>query len=133
MLHREFIKKWTGKSYAETPQLWVQCVWSVKNYCKEMWFSISSFWWSAWNWWKTWCPFDSKWKRVEYKPWLYPSQWDIVFWSESRCKDGHVSIANKFCNKDVLRHFDGNGTGNWDPYTNRFTDYKNVVGWMTKK
>lgn len=133
MTHEEFLKKWLWKKYEESPELGVQCVWGIKLYCKERWYPIKSFWWSAWNGWKTGCPFDDSWKRIEYKPWMFPKEGDIVFFSEKRCKYGHVVSANKICNKDVLRCVDSNGTGKHDPFTNRFYDYKSVAWWYQRK
>ena len=127
MTHAQFVKKWIWKSYKETESLGVQCVWGVKLYAKERGWIIWSFWGSAWNGWKYWLPFDSSWTRIEYKPWLFPPEWALVFWNEKRCKNGHVAISNKFCNKDLLRCLDQNGTGHGDPFTHRFYDYKNVV------
>lgn len=132
MNHNEFNKKWIGKSDIEPWMETVECVWGSKLYCKELWFPIKAFWWSAINGWKTWSPFDSSWKRVEYKPGMYPKQWDILFWSENRCKNGHTAFANKFCNANVLRYTDQNGTGKRDPFTARFTDYKHLLWWATR-
>lgn len=129
MNHKQFNLEYIGKSYIEPWMQTVECVGGVKLYWQKLWLNIKAFWGSAINWWNTWCPFDSKWKRVEYKPWLYPPQWAILFWSEKRCKNGHVAIANKFCNANVLRYTDQNGTGHRDPFTARFTDYKNLLGW----
>lgn len=129
MLHKDFNKKWIWKRYIEPWMGTVECVGLSKLYCRERWFPIKAFWWSAINGWNTWCPFDSKWKRVEYKPWLYPPQWAILFWSEKRCKNGHTAYSNKFCNKNVLRYTDSNWTGHRDPITARFTDYNNLLWW----
>ncbi len=133
MTHEEFIKKWIWKKYIEPWMQTVECVWGVKNYCKERGFPIKSFWGSAWNGWVTWSPFDSTWKRVVKTPFNYPKEWDIIFFNESRCKYWHVAVANKFCNPLTLRYLDENGTGKWDAYTNRFWTYLNVCGWFTKK
>ena len=132
MNHNEFHKKWIWKSYIEPWMKTVECVGGVKLYWKELWLNIWAFGWSAINGWNTWCPFGKEWKRVEYKPWIYPKQWDILFWSEARCKYGHTAIANKFCNANVLRHTDQNWTGKQDPFTARFTDYKHLLWWATR-
>lgn len=133
MNHSEFVKKWIWKSYQETPELWIQCVGGVKIYAKERKWNIWTFWGSAINGWNTWLPFDSSWTRIEYKPWLFPPQWALIFFSEKRCKNWHVSLANKYCNKDVLRHLDQNWWGKWDPFTHRFSDYKNVLWFYIHK
>ena len=91
------------------------------------------FGWSAWNGWVTWKPFDKNWVRVEKTALNYPKEWDIIFWSEKRCKDAHVAIANKFCNPLLLRYSDQNGTWHEDKIQPRWSDYKNVVGWYTRK
>lgn len=127
MTHKEFTQKWIGKSYEETPWYGIQCVGGAKKYCQERWWTIWSFWWSAINGWKIWMPFNKDWTRVEYTPWSFPPEWALIFWSEKRCLNWHIAVANRFCNKDVLRCFDENGTGKGDPYTHRFYDYKNVL------
>jgi len=132
MNHNEFNKKWIGKQKDFDWSYWVQCVDWVRFYWKELWLNIGAFGWSAINGWNTFCPFGKEWKRVEYKPWMYPRQWDILFWSENRCKDGHTWIANKFCNANVLRYTDQNGTGHGDPFTARFTDFKHLLWWATR-
>ena len=132
MLHSEYTSRFYGKKKDFDWAYWIQCVDSARHYCKERGFPIWPFGGSAINAWNTWKPFDSSWVRFNYKPWMYPKQWDIVFWSEKRCENGHVAVANKFCNKDVLRCFDENGTGHGDATTPRFYDYKNVLGWFSK-
>jgi hypothetical protein len=133
MNHSEFLKKWVGKTYIE-PWIWTaECVWATKLYCKEIGHPIKAFWGSAWNGWKTGCPFDNTWERVIKTPFNYPKEWDIIFWSENRCKYGHVAVGNKLSNPMLLRYVDGNGTGNWDPITVRFWTYKNCTGWYTPK
>lgn len=132
MTHLETLKKWIGKTYAETPQLGFQCVAWAKKYCQERGYPIKWFGGSAWKGWQTWSPFDNTWKRVVKTPLNAPSEWDIIFWDEWRCKYGHVAVANKFCNLWLLRYTDQNGTGKQDKIQARFSTYKNVVGWMTK-
>jgi len=132
MLHREFNKTYIWQPYKEPWMDTIECVGLPKLYCRKLWFPIGAFGWSAINGWETGCPFDDKWKRVEYKPWLYPPQWAILFWSEKRCKYGHTWVSNKFCNANVLRYIDSNGTGHRDVITARFTDYKNFLGWFER-
>ena len=131
MNHNEFNKEFIGKSYIEPGMKTIECVGFSKLYCIELWLPISSFGWSAINGWITGCPFNSKWKRVEYKTGMYPPQWSVLFWSENRCKYWHTWISNKFCNKDVLRYTDSNWTGKRDNITARFTGYENLLGWYT--
>lgn len=132
MLHKEFTDIWYWKKYVENNYLWVQCVWIVKKYCEMRGFPIKSFWGSAINGWNTGIPFDDKWVRINYKKWLYPKQWDLVFWSEWRCKYWHVAVANKFCNTSVLRCFDQNGGGKWEGVTPRFYNYSHVLWWFSR-
>ena len=132
MLHSEYRSRYYGKKIDFDWAYGIQCVDSARHYCSEMWFPIWSFWGSAINAWNTWAPFDDSWVRFTYKPWMAPKQGNIVFWSEWRCTNGHVAVANKFCNQNVLRCFDENGTGHGDPTTPRFYDYKNVLGWFSK-
>lgn len=133
MNHQEFLKKYIGKAINFDWVYDVQCVDWVRFYCKERGFPIKSFWWSAWNGWITWKPFDDTWEKIRKTPFNYPKEWDIVFFNENRCKYWHVAVANKFCNPLVLRYLDENWTWKWDPYTNRFSTYKNCVWWMRRK
>ncbi len=132
MNHKEFLEKWKGKNYAETSQLWFQCVWLAKKYCQERGYPIKWFWWSAYNGWVTGSPFDNTWKKVLKTSFNAPSEWDIIFWSEWRCKYGHVAVANKFCNPLTLRYVDQNGTWKGDAIQSRFSTYKHVLGWYTR-
>lgn len=133
MNHAEFCKKYIGKNIDFDNAYWFQCVDLPRQYWKDMSYTIWAFWWSAWNGWKTGCPFDKTWKKIVYKPWLIPKEWDILFWNENRCKNGHVAIANKLCDTNILRYIDQNGTWKQDKIQARFTDYKNLVWWFTKK
>ena len=133
MTHNEVMKKWIWKWYAETMKLGFQCVAWVKKYCSEMGYPIRSFWGSAINGWLTGSPFDLSWRKVKYTWFNSPSEWDIIFWSEGRVRDGHVAVANKFCNLLVLRYTDQNGGWNEESIQPRFTWYRNVLGWYTRK
>lgn len=133
MNHNEFLQKRVWEKYKE-PGMWtVECVGAVKLYCKERGYPIKAFWGSAINGWNTGCPFDDTWERIVKTPMNYPSEGDIVFWSEKRCRYGHVAISNKFSNPLMLRYVDGNGTGHGDPITVRFWSYRHVLGWFHKK
>lgn len=133
MNHKEFCIKWIGKYYVEPWMSTVECVGLSKLYCQERGYPINWFWWSAIKGWKTGSPFNSKWERIVYKPWMYPPQWAILFFSEKRCKYWHTWVANKFCNPNLLRYIDQNGTGRRDKITPRFTDYKHLLGWYKLK
>lgn len=132
MLHKDIMIKWQWKNYVEPWMNTAECVAFSKKYCEERGYPIKSFSWSAFAWWKTWSPFNNSWIRVEYKKWLYPKQWDILFWSESRCKNWHTAVAHNFCNANLLRYTDQNGTWHYDKISPRFSDYKNVLGWYSK-
>lgn len=132
MKHSKVINKWKWRIYIEKWMNTAECVWWVKLYWAERWFSIKAFWWSAINWWNTWCPFDDYWERVVKTPFNSPSEWDIIFWSEKRCKNGHVSVANNLCNLIVLRHIDQNWTGKQDKIQPRWSNYSNVLWWFHK-
>lgn len=109
-----------------------ECVAWAKKYCEERGYPIKAFGGSAINGWLTGSPFDDTWVKVHYKKGLFPQQGDIIFWSEDRCEYGHVAVVNKFCNANVLRYSDQNGTGKQDKISRRFSDYRHVVGWMSK-
>ena len=132
MNHKEILAKWVGKNYAESPELWYQCVWWVKKYYQEKDIWLNSFWGSAITGWITESPFGREWKKVKYTWFNSPSEWDVIFWSEARCKFGHTAIANKFCNPLVLRYSDQNGLWRWDKIQNRWGTYKNVLWWFTR-
>lgn len=132
MTHLEVLKKWIGENHWENEKLGYQCVAWVKLYCQERGYPIKWFGGSAWKWWQTWSPFDNTWKRVLKTPLNAPSEWDIIFWDEWRCKNWHVAVANKFCNPLVLRYSDQNWTWREDKIQNRFSWYSHVVGWFTK-
>ena len=133
MDHSDILKKWIGKTCDYDNSFWVQCVDWTRQYCKEIGHPIKAFWGSAWNGWKTGCPFDNTWERVIKTPFNYPKEGDIIFWSENRCKYGHVAVGNKLSNPMLLRYVDGNGTGHWDPITVRFWTYRHCTGWYTPK
>ena len=129
MTHDEFNIKWIGKSYIEPGMSTVECVGLSKLYCQERGYPIKAFGWSAINGWNTGCPFDWKWKRVEYKSGMYPPQGAILFWSERRCKYGHTWISNSLCNPFLLRCTDQNWTWKRDNIKARWYTYKNILWW----
>ena len=132
MKHAEVTKKWYWYNVDYDGSFWFQCVDWVRQYCKERWYPIESFLGSAIMWWDTWHPFDKTWKRIEYT-WLNsPSEGDIIFWSEKRCKYGHTAVANRFCNPFLLRYSDQNGTWNGDVIQPRWSSYKNMLWWYHK-
>ena len=131
MKHAEILKKWIWENCHETIWLWYQCVAWAKKYYEEYGERLWWFWWSAINWWRYWYPFSKKWRKIGYTWSNAPSEWDVIFWSEGRCKDGHVAIANKFCNSFLLRYSDQNGTWREDKIQNRWWGYKHVLWWYT--
>jgi len=133
MNHSEVTKKWYWSRYRETTALGYQCVAWAKKYCSERWYPIKGFSGSAYKWWESGSPFDNSWERIVKTPLNYPSEGDIIFWSEARCKDWHVAVANKLCNPWLLRYSDQNGWWHEEVIQPRWSTYKNVVGWCHKK
>lgn len=133
MTHQETMEVWIWHNYEESPSLGFQCVAWAKKYCQSRNWNIKWFWGSAFNWWVTWSPFDSTWTKIVKTPLNYPKEWDIVFWSEKRCKYGHVAVCSRLCNPITLRYSDQNGSGRWDKIQYRFGTYLNVCWWYSKK
>jgi len=132
MTHDIVLKLYIWKRVRETIKLGYQCVAWVKKYCELRWYPIYSFWGTAIKGWNTWSPFDSTWRRIIYNWFNSPSEGDVIFWDEGRCKDWHVAIANKFCYPFLFRYTDQNWDGRKDPIKPRWTSWKNVVWWYTR-
>ena len=106
MLHSEFKTKWLWKWYAETKQLWFQCVAWVKKYSEEVfWIKLKSFWWTALSWFLTWSPF--KWLpfiKILNTPDFVPKVWDIVFFDkEPKNLYWHVWIVDVWTTVKTLK------------------------------
>jgi len=118
LTHEQFKSKRLGKWYAETKELWRQCVAGCKRYAEDVYGEKWSFWWTAFDWWnnKTW--YFSDWNSIEYKKWLYPPQWAIVFFKPSvengNC--GHVAIVD-MADENWMSIIEQNwgGKGNYAP------------------
>ena len=113
--HQEFKKKWLWKWFSENKDLWFQCVAGCKVYCKEVfWQTLGNFWWSAYNWFKTWSPFKNlKFQRFINTPEFLPKVWDIVFFDKDKQNwmYGHVWIID-FANLKTMKVLNQNmGTG----------------------
>lgn len=134
--------KWIWKSVSEDAKLWAQCVSWGKQFAKEMKNPIGSFWWSAYSGWSTSRPFkNTKWKRVDYKPWMIPTAWDIIFfWPTQSNPYWHVAICDGGSTPDLLKiveqnAWSGNGDWKWEnaikrsslPYDKR----GKCLGWYT--
>lgn len=132
MNHTQTIKKWIWWHYQENEELGYQCVAWAKKYCEERGYPIRWFSGSAINGWFTGSPFDSSWKRVKYNWFNAPKEWDVIFWSENRCEDGHVAIANKFCYPFLFRYTDQNGGWYEELIQPRWNNGKNILGWFTR-
>lgn len=130
MNHTEVTQKWYWERVRETIKLGFQCVAWPKLYCSLRGYPIKAFGWSAIKWWDTGSPFDKTWERILPTAFNSPQEGDIIFWSEARCKDWHVAVANKFCNPSLLRYSDQNGTGNEDRIQPRWSTYRHVLGWF---
>ena len=131
MKHNDVMKMCIGTLARETVKLGYQCVAWVKEYCSKRGYPIRSFWGTAINGWNTWSPFDSTWTKVIYTWFNSPSEGDVIFWSEKRCTDWHVAIANKFCYPFIFRYTDQNWGWKEEPIQPRWASGKNVVGWFT--
>lgn len=97
MTYKEVFTKWIGKKYAESKELWHQCVWWAKLFCQEMWYPIKWFSWSALKWWQTWSPFNNEWKRIENSPTAIPKAGSIIFFDKSSVNPyGHVAVVDEW-------------------------------------
>lgn len=132
-LHKQITSQYYWTTHIEPWIGTAECVYWAKIYCKERGYPIKSFWWSAYNWWITWSPFDDSWIRVYKDSDNKPKEGDIVFWDEGRGKYCHVAVANKFCTPRVLRCSDQNGWWKHEAIQPRFYNYDNVVWWFTRK
>lgn len=108
---------WLGKSADYDKQFGSQCVDFARQYCFDSWNPIGWFNGSAYQWWVTWSPFDKKkWNRIEYKNWLYPNPWDVVFFAPTKTNPyGHVAIWDAWSDVAKLCIVEQNaGSWNWD-------------------
>lgn len=132
------INKWIGKKVDYDNAFWNQCVDFARQYCSDVGRPIGNFSGSAYNWWKTGSPFNSKWKKVVRWVGNIPSAWDVVFFSPTSTNPfWHVAIVDNWCTQITLRVIEQNaGSGNWDWKGNnairkRETGYSRCCGWYT--
>lgn len=95
--YQKFKNKWIWWKVDTDWWYWYQCTDLAKQYAKEIyWVTLWNFWWSAYKWFLNWSKtFDTtKWKKVEYTPWMIPIAWDIIFWKPTASNSyWHVAIA----------------------------------------
>lgn len=139
-----FLNSWIGKRVDYDKAFWHQCVDWAREFAKTSAMNpIGTFSGSAINGWKTGSPFvNTRWKRIEYKPWLIPSPSDIIFFNKTlRNRYGHVAIVGNADTKWVTVYEQnaivGNGTGLWQDavskrtYLYKWSSIGNVVGWYS--
>ena len=134
--------KWIGKQADFDKVYWSQCVDWARQFAQEMRSPIGTFWWSAYSGWSTGRPFrNTKWKRIDYKKWLVPTAWDIIFfWPTQSNPYWHVAICDGGSTPDLLKIVEQNwgswnGDGKWEnaikrsslPYDKR----GKCLGWYT--
>lgn len=134
--------KWIGKQADFDKVYWSQCIDWARQFAQEMRSPIGTFWWSAYSGWSTGRPFrNTKWKRIDYKKWLVPTAWDIIFfWPTQSNPYWHVAICDGGSTPDLLKiveqnAWSGNGDGKWEnaikrsslPYDKR----GKCLGWYT--
>ncbi len=139
------IDKWKWRAVDYDGQFWFQCVdWAKEFVFEQYWVRLGNFSWSALQCWNTGSAFDWSWKRVNYKTWLIPNIWDVVFLDKTNANPyGHVCIADNW--SDTLKlcvveenASTGNGDGKWgNSVTQRTISYTSIgrwycLGWFTR-
>ena len=126
--HRLWKKANMLTGYAETAELWTQCVAGVKKYSSDvLGVDLGSFWWSAINWWNTGSPFAWKpFSRIENNPTFVPRVWDICFFQIGTY--WHVAIIDEMSTTRVAfvieqNWWNGDGKGKDDYYQVKAYDY----------
>ena len=122
MNYDELKAKWLWKKIDFDWVYWNQCVDFVKQAVKDLyWINIWTFNWSAYNWWNSWSPFSTRWKRVENTLNAIPPAWAVVFfdkiyrWQTCINPYWHVAITWKWCTKTKLIVLEQNAWNwNWD-------------------
>lgn len=83
MTAKQYLDIYLWTRYAEQ-WYWYECVALVKHRTKAiLWLSLSSFWWSAINWWITGSPFNKKRKRIINSPTNFPKENDVIFFRKT--------------------------------------------------
>lgn len=138
MTIKELQEKREGKTYAENPAYWFQCVAWVKCAIKELyWINLWGFGWSAHNWFVTWSPFWAGRTKVMNTPSAIPTSWSVIFRSRSwQLPYWHVAIvvSADVNNVTVIEQNAKTGNGKWiggDVITTRTHDYRWVSGWYS--
>ena len=125
--HQNFLDKWLGKRYRETPELGYQCVAESKLYYEEVyWITGLSFWGSALNGWL---------KKGNLQDILdvvtIPQVGDMCFFNKTPTNpSGHVWIYHD--QKTLLEQNWGNwnGDGLWANAIRLWKMPKNILGYM---
>lgn len=128
--HQDFLDKWLGKRYAESPSLWHQCVWLVKLYCSEVlgvkWLTFGGYAINGWNW---------KWNLLQFFDKVeVPQQCDVAFFHPTPTnKYWHVWIHDTM--KLLLEQNGGkwSWTGLWVDAIRLWKYPTNVAGYMRLK
>lgn len=111
----KIFESYIGKRVAENSKLGYQCVAWVKQFAKEIWEPIWTFWGSAYSGWSTGKPFNgTKWKRINRTPGLIPTAWDIVFfWPTQSNPYGHVAVVDGGSTTEKIKTVEQNAW-NWN-------------------
>lgn len=114
MTTKEVFDKWIGKRYAESKELWAQCVSLVKLFAQEVWFPIKWFSGSALRGWETGSPFvGTEWVRVENSISAVPEQGAIIFFDKTpKNPYGHVAVVDSADSKNIILVEQNAGSGN---------------------
>lgn len=124
---QQFLDRWLGIRYRETPELWYQCVALAKLFFEEVyWIKGLSFWGSALTWWN---------KKGNLQDILdivvQPQEWDMVFFNKTPTNiHGHVGIYHD--QKTLLEQnwWNWNGDGLWANAIRLWKMPKNILGYM---
>jgi len=138
MTIKELQEKWEGKTYAENPAYWFQCVAWAKCAIKELyWINLKWFGWSAHNWFVTWSPFGAGRTKAINTPNAIPTPWSVIFRARSwQLPYWHVAVvvSADVNNVTVIEQNAKTGNGKWiggDAITTRTHDYRWVSGWYS--
>lgn len=127
--HQQFKEKRLGKWYAETKELWRQCVAWVKKYSEEVYWEKWSFGGTAFDGWNNKTGYFSDRNSIGYKQWLFPPQWALVFFKpdKSNWNCGHVAIVD-VADEEWMKIIEQNwgwkwNYAPWDEFTVRSRSY----------
>ena len=132
--HNDIIREWNGKRIDYDGAYGYQCVDWVRKYSTLRGRYIPVFGNAFALWGKNW---GSHWQKIQYDGHNAPQEGDIIIWDKSWGGGfGHIAVANAYCDEKNLRYTDQNGGRGSakgigvDAITNRFGDYRGVVGWF---